>query len=119
MTMTNPTVAKQKARAELSVLLNRLRVIHGLSELDAMEVFNAVGATFFKELLEDRAVGLATPVPQDQHPRLKDDETGVIPAIRVDRMGYSQVPRSPGGLMVGNPNHKRSPGNETSAVHDD
>lgn len=75
MTMTNPTEAKQTARAELSVYLNRLRVIHGLTELETLEVFNAVGATAFKELLEDKAVGVAKPM---QQPPAKNDNTIVM-----------------------------------------
>lgn len=80
MTMTNKTAKKQQVRAELLVYLNRLRVIHDLSELDMLEVFNDVGATLLKEAIEPAAVGLATPIRQDQLLNLKDDETGVIPA---------------------------------------
>jgi hypothetical protein len=58
-------------------------------------------------------------MPQDQLLKLKDDDTGIIPAIPVDQMGYSQVPRNSKGLIVGKPGLKRNPGNETSAVHDD
>lgn len=64
------------------VYLNRLHVIHGLSELEMLEVFNSVGTTLLKETLEDRAVGLATPVTQDQllkpSRRLRDDDTIVM-----------------------------------------
>lgn len=102
----------------MQVYLNRLRVIHGLNELDVLEVFNAVGASLLKEAIEPAAVGTATVIPQDQLLNLKDDETGVIPAIAVDRMGYSQIPRSNKGMMVGKPDHKRSPGNETAVLHD-
>jgi hypothetical protein len=100
----------------LQVFLNRLRVIHDLSELDALEVFNAVGASLLKEALEPAAVGTATVIPQDQHRRLKDDDTGIIPAIAVDRMGYSQVPRKPGEKMKSR--YPRTVGNDTAALHD-
>lgn len=116
MTMTESNEAKQQARAELSVYLNRLRVIHGLDELDILEVFNAVGSSLLKSALEPAAVGLASPVRQDQLLNLKDDETGVIPAIAVDRMGYSQIPRQPGEKMKSR--HSRPVGNDTAALHD-
>lgn len=88
--MTEPTEVKNQVRAELLVYLNRLRVIHGLTELDTLEVFNSVGATLLSEALEDRALGVAAPVNNDN---VRKDDTVVISAIPVDRMGYSQVPR--------------------------
>lgn len=59
----------------MSVYLNRLRVIHDLSELDMLEVFNAVGATAFREMLEDKAVAVVRPA---QTVSVKNDDTIVM-----------------------------------------
>src|SRR6185295_7869977 len=55
---TNPNETNQRVRAELLVYLNRLRVIHGLTELEVLEIFNEVGTVLLKSAIEDRAVGL-------------------------------------------------------------
>lgn len=87
-------------------------MIHGLTELDALEVFNAVGASLLKEALEPAAVGTASV----DSPKINNEVTGVIPAIAVDRMGYSQVPRKPGEKMKSR--FPRQVGNDTAALHD-
>lgn len=88
-----------------------------------LEVFNDVGATLLSEALEPAAVGTAPVIPQDQlrnAPRLRDAETGIIPAIDVDRMGYAKTPpRNSKGLIVGIPGYRRHPGDETAALNDD
>lgn len=57
------------------VYLNRLRVIHGLTELEMLEVFNDVGATVFKEMLKDRALAVAKPTQQI---KVKGEDTVVL-----------------------------------------
>jgi len=88
MTMTNPTQAKQEVRAALLVYLNRLRVIHGLTELDMLEVFNAVGATAFKEMLEGRAVAVAKPV---QQVNVKNDNTVIMTRDDLNKIAQTET----------------------------
>lgn len=70
------------------VFLRHRQETFGLSDLDLLEVFNTAGAELLRNVLADRAVGTAAAVA----PRVKDGDTGVIPAIPVDRMGYAKIP---------------------------
>lgn len=76
MKLTEPNQDKQAALAELTIYLRRVQIVRGLSDLELLEVFNAVGAGLLRQTLHDQT------------------ETGIIPMIPVDARGYAKNPKS-------------------------
>lgn len=53
-----------------------------------LEVFNAVGATAFKEMLEDKAVAVAKPI---QQVNVKNDNTVVMTRDDLNKMAQTET----------------------------
>lgn len=92
------------------VYLRHRQQIHGLDDLDLLEVMNSAGAELLRNTLEGHTIAVAKPTEQK---KMSGADTVVIPRIPVDQYG------KPHKLMTGIPGHKRNPGNETAALNND
>lgn len=80
MKITQPTLQKQEALAELTIYLRRIQIIRNLTDLDLLEVINSAGAGLLQQTLQDKALAMAA-MPKAN----REDETAVIPRISTRR----------------------------------